>query len=472
MNKALQENPQAITKPQILEDQRSGAESSLTAAAPVENNLARLARSADSSPATRHLRSLQRKADARASSSEAPKPVTRHSSRVPALTQLKPRAERADMTSSRAAMTASLHPENTLGPALLDIPGGDEIALQRIATTSEKPLPGRPTAKNSPVLDAMGMSATSMSNAEYKRWSGTIQCKMGMHGKHQVGGQTIVTQFKPNADIVQRKSFFQKHKAKFNAGLVMFEAALTVAAAIVGITVATNTGALNLMLSSVAGAVVGVIKMIRGIMMMQQAFAKEKSAWVTKAIDVIRSLEAAGAAIALFLAAPTSALTIVTGLIFTASKGLRSLSVEYSNDVAAKIKALEAQEKEGKADQIAALKKKQGYAKSIAAVCHWIEVAALAVGGSGKAIEATIEAAKTGATLASTGTVLGGAAANTVATSKEIRASGLLAPDNKSDPSPNLVTAKDPVAAPADPKGGAPKIVPQIEAFDEGDIGQ
>ncbi|MFK7869582.1 MAG: hypothetical protein AB8B58_10110 [Roseobacter sp.] len=465
MPRLLQENPtSARHRHRSPTSEAEGARDTATDTPQALLGLAQLQRAAAGSPSTRNIQALQRRADQRGMAALPGQTPQRRLSRHAPLTQLRANPAGVRTGTSRLAMKAAMVPEDNQGPVPLGIPMAGEIALQRVATSAQEPMPGTRTAMGSPMLDAMGVDASTMSNAEYARWSKTIQCKMGMHGKMQVGGQTIVTQFRPNADVVQRVSFFQKHKTKFNAGLVMFEAALTIAAAIVGITAAASTGALNLMLTSVAGAFVGVIKLIRGIIMMQQAFKPqdEKSRFATFAIDCIRLTEAAGAAIALVLAAP-GALTVAVGAIFAAAKALRSLSVAYAADIDDQIEILKLRDPAGSADAIAALNKKKDKAKTLGTVCHWVEVVALAVGGSTKIVTTVIETAATGVeTAATTGAIVGGALGMGVAGSKGVRASGVLAPDAPAGAGPGAQQGNDAVAAQG-PGQDAPNPVPELE---------
>jgi hypothetical protein len=354
---------------------------------PVSDSLARLSAAAAHSPATRILSALQRKADTRQQSHPHPRMPRRVEARDLPLPSLQPRRFPGSMATSRLAMTTAQSPAQH-DPSLIPVPNANMIAVQRVRTAAQAPLPGTPTAMASQLLDSLGMTATSMSNAEYARWSETIQCKMGVHGTHQMGDRTIVTQFKPDwmkwpewTKTVGR--FFVKHKQKFNAGLVIVEAGLTIAAALVGLSAASSVGALNLMLSGIVGAVVGVAKLIRGLMMMRQAFQaqKDRSELTTVMIEAIRTTEAIGSAVALGIAAP-NAIPIIAGTIFAAAKALRSFIAVYNDILAEEISALEVEDRQRHAEAIAALKTKQAKAQIAMTVVHAIESAAVLVGGA------------------------------------------------------------------------------------------
>ncbi len=354
---------------------------------PGSDSFARLRAAAADSPATRTLTTLQRRADTRGQSQEPPRAPTRSLARNLPLPSLQRKSAPGTMASSRLAMTTALSPTPAHDPSLIPVPNGNEIAMQRVATSAQEPMPGTPTAVGSPLLDSLGMTATSMSNEEYAHWSDTIQCKMGVHGKQQMGDRTIVTQFKPDwmkwpewMKTVGR--FFLKHKAKFNAGLVIVEAGLTIAAALTGLSAATSVGALNLMLSAIVGAVVGVAKLIRGFMMMRQAFQKQedKSELTTVMIEAIRTTEAIGSAVALGIAAP-GAIPMIAGLIFASAKAVRSFIAVYNDILAEEIAKLATENAEGSAEAIAALKTKQKKAQIAMTVAHALESVAILVGG-------------------------------------------------------------------------------------------
>lgn len=216
-----------------------------------------------------------------------------------------------------------------------------------------------------------GITYTLMSDAAYADWRQTIQCKMGLHGAYSYGGNTVVTQYKNPAEVMQMISLGSKGKAI----LLVLEGALTIAA---GIGAMVASGGVGVIPALIAVAV-GVVKMLR-------AYATYKGKKTSP--KVLRFIES-GLAIAGGLSSGNPAI-----IVFAFAKLLRSI-LEFFIESKDGVKAESLRNK---------------IIMSVTTVLHAVEVVALAIAG--------------GANITGGGdidVVLGGAAVAGVAASKGIR---------------------------------------------------
>ncbi|MEO9652047.1 MAG: hypothetical protein ABJ360_12375 [Roseobacter sp.] len=348
--------------------------------------------------------------------------------------------------------------ENLAGPY-----SDSSVLMQRASMAGHSKTPGETMAQGSAMLGELGMTAHSMSNDEYSDWSGTFQCKMGMHGKAQIGGRTIVTQYKSAQDAAQFAGFFKRNKEKFAAGLVMAEAALTITAAILGITTGSATGAVPIIVGSAIGLGSGVVKLIRGIIMMQQADKDpaDKNQTAQKWIAGLRTVEAILAGIAILVGNPLDWKKI-PAMIFVIAKLVRSIEMGIIVKLKTEPNTPENQQKIDKA-------------KRIAKIAHWFEVGALAVTGAvGIGIGATADAVDASDALKLEGMQKAGGLALGIGASKAVRASGVLDKkpgDNAPRAQANAVDQQAPLGR---PRAGAidEGAPPSTDAMDEAPQGR
>lgn len=247
-------------------------------------------------------------------------------------------------------------------------------------------------------MDAeLGTQTSVMTRAQYQNWRLTAQARFGQHGTAPLGDRVVVTQLRPDGEVLQ--GFFLSKSAK--GKLVAFEGALTFIAGIAAI--AISSGALAV--PGIIAAVVGFIKFCRGIAtwkfaeeeknlsereLMEEEY-KKKAAVRTRILDGVRTLEAALAILG----------GVLTGnpavIVFGVAKAVRAVCTAITDYM-------------GENTEHKVLRK---FLLGGAALAHAVEVAALGFAGGaaiGGAVSGTLDSEAAGTLVLGVSNVLVGGA--------------------------------------------------------------
>lgn len=218
----------------------------------------------------------------------------------------------------------------------------------------------------------------------------------------------------------------------------MVESALTIAAAILGIQAGLATIQGQVIVGSIFGLASGVIKLIRGMVMMHQAFQGDdaQSQAVPDLILVLRTAEGVVAGLAVLVSNPL-AWAKIPAILFSFAKTLRGIQIMIAAEAKTEIARLRGLAGDH-AEEIAAQTTRKEKAEKIAEIAHWFEVAMVGItgvigleGGLSAAPGTAAENLKSENMTKAGGMMLG------IGASKAVRASGVLKKkpqDGRADP--------------------------------------